>query len=876
MEFSIEQALEKAIIAQKSGAIREADLLYTAILKAQPKHPDANHNLGLIAVEVGKVESALPFFKTAIEANHGQVQFWLSYIDALTKLNRFTEAKTILKLAKKNNMAGHDIDILGAKINHAIKNTRHASEEDYNTALTLLENGKYTEAIELLMSSQGHSFENAKSLSLIAHCYLMKDEVDKGSLAHEKAKRIDPDLALVGWNEARIFLKKKKPHEALKIALSTHKKFPNDTAGLGILGACLRANGKLQEGLAVLNQAILNNARYAEAYMNRGLIHLGLSNKTAALSDFNLAHQIKPHMKQIWDLLVWLSIEQKLYSQAINTLVKMIEISPHHPGLISSLIKCIHKTNDTSLSISSLKKIVALMPNNALLHSNLGILLAKNKNLDEALVYFNQAITLKPDSAEAYNNIGNILLGKKQLMEASDAYQKAISINPDYPEALSNLGNIFQRQGMLEQAVTCYNKAISINPHYHEVHNNLGIIFHILGKLDQSIASYTKALSLNPQSAEIYNNMGNALADQGELDRAREAYSKAISVKPYYTEAHRHLSMLTKYKEGDSHITVISELLKSPDLDKVDKYNLLYTNAKINEDLGRLDVAFHDYVKGGSLKLETMEYDFQGYINTFEKIKCNAPFLKKFEIKNFDKTSSFVPIFILGMPRSGTSIVEQIVASHHEVFGAGELSLVQRHGLNLAMGTTDLTIDSISKFRTNYLEEIAKLSGRKRFITDKMPQNFRFIGLICAALPEAKIIHVQRDARAVCWSNFKHLFSLDSLGYSYKLEDTIRYYNLYTELMDFWNKIYGDRIYNLQYELLTENQEVETRRLIKYLDLNWDVSCLSPQDNKRSVRTASQQQVRQKLYQGSSFAWLKYQAFLQGFFEDLKPPTKFS
>jgi hypothetical protein len=150
-----------------------------------------------------------------------------------------------------------------------------------------------------------------------------------------------------------------------------------------------------------------------------------------------------------------------------------------------------------------------------------------------------------------------------------------------------------------------------------------------------------------------------------------------------------------------------------------------------------------------------------------------------------------------------------------------------------------------------------------------MPGNFRFIPLICAAFPEAKIIHVQRDSRATCWSNFRQYFSTNDLGYCYNLDDLVLYYKLYFSLMQFWQSKYGERIYNLDYERLTTDQENETRKLIKYLEIDWENSCLSPQDNKRSVKTVSQHQVRQKVYTGSSQAWKKYQPFIDGVFDTL-------
>jgi hypothetical protein len=195
---------------------------------------------------------------------------------------------------------------------------------------------------------------------------------------------------------------------------------------------------------------------------------------------------------------------------------------------------------------------------------------------------------------------------------------------------------------------------------------------------------------------------------------------------------------------------------------------------------------------------------------------------------------------------------------------------VSQFGGQLAAGINAPTAEAVSLFRERYLGELTKSVKGQAFITDKMPQNFQYIALICAAFPEAKIVHVQRRAEATCWSNFKHYFDSKGLGYSYNLLDTVRYYRLYKELMHLWHQSYRDRIFNLDYDKLTEDQEIETRRLIGYLELNWQDTCLAPQMNNRFVKTASQQQVRQKIYKGSSEAWRKYETCLNGVFDELK------
>ena len=285
--------------------------------------------------------------------------------------------------------------------------------------------------------------------------------------------------------------------------------------------------------------------------------------------------------------------------------------------------------------------------------------------------------------------------------------------------------------------------------------------------------------------------------------------------------------------------------------------------------MGKIEKAFDCLDKCNLLKKENSNFSMNEQENIFNKIKN---FFFDMDNKNLefnDKIKS-IPIFIVGMPRSGTTLVEQIISSHSQVTGAGELGFVRRFGAGIATGTTEVNNQSLLDFRHNYLNKLRNVSNENLIITDKMPQNFRYIALLCAAFPEAKIVHVQRNAEATCWSNFKHYFASKGLGYSYDLADTVRYYGLYKELMHFWSQSYSDRIYLMDYDKLTEDQEPETRRLVDYLELNWEEACLAPQNNKRAVKTVSQQEVRQEVYKGSSQAWRKYAPFLDGVFDELE------
>ena len=431
------------------------------------------------------------------------------------------------------------------------------------------------------------------------------------------------------------------------------------------------------------------------------------------------------------------------------------------------------------------------------------------------------------------------------------------------------MGNALKDQGKLDDAIEAYKQALAIKPDYAEAHYNMGIALEEHGKLEEAIQAYNKALSIKPDYAEAYNNMGITLKEQGKLDEAIQAYNKALSIKPDYARVHRNLSSIKKYTSNDTHFLQLQKYYNKEGLSEDAKCDLSFALAKMYEDMNKLDDAFAHLNEGNALRKKLLNYSINQDQELFTKFKNTQFSLLKNSLKANKSFTETIPIFILGMPRSGTTLIEQIVSSHSAVTGAGELNYIKQFGFKLATEIANINNVALSEFRQSYLSELSAVSRGKQFVTDKMPHNFQFISLICAAFPEAKIIHVKRDASATCWSNYKQYFVSSGLGYCYDLGDLVEYYNLYTDLMKFWQSEYSDKIYNLSYESLTIDQENQTRKLIKYLGLNWESACLSPQKNKRSVRTASQQQVKQKVYKGSSEAWRKYEPYLNGAFNSL-------
>lgn len=497
----------------------------------------------------------------------------------------------------------------------------------------------------------------------------------------------------------------------------------------------------------------------------------------------------------------------------------------------------------------------------------MGAAAAQLEMLDEAINAFEKVISLKPDYADGYNNLGNALKMQGKSNEAIKAFNQAIEINPEYVDPLYNLGIVFKDQDRLDEAVKLFNRVIRLKPDYAKAYNNMGLALLEQGKPLEALAKYNKALECNPAYAEAYHNKGLIFENEGKLDQALKAYKKAIECRPDYAECYYHIGQLIKYTANDESIDEVKALYEDINTSKENKCRLSFALFKIHEDLSEIDLAFHYLCEGNRLRKDLLGYNYKHDVDLFSKVRNIQPCLKKISRSNTKIKEAVTPIFILGMPRSGTTLVEQIISSHSYVYGAGELMYLSKFGKKIATGEREVNRENLETFRSAYLNQLAQRSYGKSFVTDKLPHNFLFVPLICAAFPEAKIIHVKRDPAATCWSNYRHNFAGKGLGYAYDLNDCVAYYKLYEDLMQTWELVYDQQIYSLEYEKLIADQESETRLLIQNLGIGWEDACLNPHENTRSVRTASNTQIRKKVYKGSSQAWRKYEPYLNNVFQ---------
>ena len=495
------------------------------------------------------------------------------------------------------------------------------------------------------------------------------------------------------------------------------------------------------------------------------------------------------------------------------------------------------------------------------------IALKKTGKISESLTSCKKIVEITPQDAIAHYNLGNTYRELAKFSKAEESYKKAISLKKNFSEAYYNLGIVLKNNSKLEDAEKCYKQAIHLKPDFAEAYNNLGTVLENLGKLNESEINYRKAIALKPNFPETYNNLGTNLEQQGKLNDAKKYFEKAILINPGFANAHRQLSLIKKFDKYDDHFDLIQKLYLDKNISDQNLCHVNFSLAKIHEDLENYEKAFKHFKEGNHIQKKIIKYNIDKDVQLFDQIKLN--FKKKKANKIQLIKNDITPIFIIGMPRSGTTLVEQIISSHSKVTGLGELPFVSQFGFSIVKGLSEYSKDSISKFRDNYLEKLRHLANGNLHISDKMPQNFLYIDLIVASFPEAKILHVKRNPAAVCWANYKQWFRSKDLGYSYSIDDIIEYHRLYEDLMKFWNKHFKNIIYEVDYEALTINYEDEIKKLIKYLGLDWEEACLSPEENDRNVSTASNIQIRNKIFKGSSQKWKKYKPFLKGALDSL-------
>jgi tetratricopeptide (TPR) repeat protein len=523
----------------------------------------------------------------------------------------------------------------------------------------------------------------------------------------------------------------------------------------------------------------------------------------------------------------------------------------------------LHRQGSLDEAASSYERVLEAEPSNFRAAYNLSLLRAQQGRMDEALRLGASAATLDAGSAEALAHLGGLLLGVGRHREAIDFLERAVAIDPTYAQAHNNLGSALLPLGKIEEAAACYRRAIEIQPRYADAHANLGHALRLLGRLDEAMAHFEMAPAARPDNARAFGDMGNALAEMGRLDEALVAYERAIALEPR-PELFRYIGDLRKYTPGDRYLAAMEQLFERVDSFEVDgQIDLHFALGKAYADVGEHQRSFRHLLAGNALKRGIQPYDEAATLASFEEIPrvFTAEMMAAHEGQG---DPSRVPIFVLGMPRSGTTLVEQILAGHPAVHAAGELEIFGETVAALFPdGGVALTPERLRELGARYVERVRALAPEAERVTDKMPANFRFAGLIHLALPNARIISTRRDPIDNCLSCFSLLFQ-EGQPHLYDLAELGRYYRGYEALVAHWHKVLPAGVMlDVQYEDVVADLETQARRIVAHAGLPWNDACLKFHEVRRPVQTASASQVRKPIFTSSVGRWRPYGELLR-------------
>ena len=539
-------------------------------------------------------------------------------------------------------------------------------------------------------------------------------------------------------------------------------------------------------------------------------------------------------------------------------------------------------TKRFKLAEKHLLKATKYASNYAPAHYNLGKAYLDQRKYHLALSAFFKAAALDPSNADALFLLANTRVQLGALSEAKLGYERVIKLTPNNFEAHNNLGSALQEMGDAHAAIAHHENAIGLKPNFELAYLNLAHAFVRLERNEEALVVYKNCLK-HCSSAKLYQNYGTTLQQLGLMSDAQQAYLKAIELDASMGSAYRHLAEITKIGADDVDVeSIVRAGLEVKGMDESASMHLSFAWAKVNDSQKNYPMAFDAYKKGNDLKRKERNYNKATSNQLFAGIKSayNEKFMSEASSSGLDENR---PIFILGMPRSGTTLVEQIISSHTDVTGAGELTFMgdqvkQFKGGELAFHKRfpAMAEQQWKEIAQTYLAGLSGYDEGKAHITDKMPHNFLNIGLINKLLPNAKIIHCKRNPVANCLSIYKAYFGAkNSHPYAYNLKELAHYHNLYEDLMAHWRAVLPGRFYEVSYEALTSNQEQESRQLIEYCGLEWQDACLDFYKTDRKVKTASAFQVRQPMHNQSVDLWKRYGDALQPLLDDLYIPEEY-
>jgi tetratricopeptide (TPR) repeat protein len=844
--MTIAEVYGQAVSLHQAGQLIEAEKLYMQVLAQEPQNSDALNMLGVAYHQMGKYNEAISSINRAISLNNQNPAYYFN-------------------LGK--------VQHTGALAEDAIRSFRLAIALDPN----------YFDAYVLL----GNTYRSTINL-------------EQAEAAYKQALTVKPG----GWEAfgelARVYLTQKKWQELEACCQEALKLNPNHAESYRTLGNALIEKGKTSEAVNAYQQALRINPKFAEAYWD-----MSVAMNALVMEYQHIALELKPHMANIaaqMNLGNAFLAKGKL-DEAVATFRRVSRIAPNYVDAYCDLGMALGKREEFDAAREALQQAIALSPDYPKAHFCWGSVLEKQEKIDEAITAFRQVLKLDPNHAEANCAMGKLAIQQGNLDEALVFLKRALQVSPNLAGVYYHLAHAYLAKLEPELALEYGQKAVTLAPQSPEVINIYGNIFLTNGRFSEAIEAFKASLKIDPNLAWTNYYLGRAYQQDGDFGLAHQYFEQALAIKPDFVDAIiGKAALLEKSREFQPAYDLLRPVVDSPAVTeqaltifaavsrrlkkqqeavdllekrlsegnlRVDKHKLmLFHLGLIYDDLNEYDRAFKYIDRGNSLSPKKFDPEAtQQYFSDLISI---------FSIDNLPKfpraaNHSELPVFIVGMPRSGTTLVEQILDSLPQVFGAGELPDIHKivHNLpaRLCIDTPypqcveSLTSDLASILAEEHLYHLRQFSDTATRIVDKLPHNFLHLGLISLLFPKARIIHCMRHPLDTCLSCYFQDF-MGNHPYKYNLGNLGFYYKQYEHLMAHWHKVLDIPILDVRYEDMVANQEAMSRKIIDFLGLEWDESCLSFYQSNRFAKTASYDQVRKPIYTKSVARYKNYEKFL--------------
>ena len=642
-----------------------------------------------------------------------------------------------------------------------------------------------------------------------------------------------------------------------------------------ILGVTLAAMGRHDDAVESIKRAIKLNANAASYQANLGEILRQAGKKDEALKALTAAVKIDPNNAQSLNNLGIIHYDLRKFKEAIDFYQRALKARPTMAEAVNNLGNALRVTGDVDGAMNAYQEALTLRASYPEAYNNLGTLLQQDRKFDEAEHAFRKAIQQNARYIEAHNNLASLLFMQKKEVDALRLLGDVLKFAPKNVPTLLLTAKVQARRNAHQAAEQAVKRALQQEPDNAEGLTILGQVLHETDRYDEALEVLKKSIEKNDKNPEALNFYGVALKSVGRLEEAREFILKALKINDSMYGAYANLNDLVDFSTGpgDELFQRMEAIMESVPNQEADPYlPLHFAYAKALEDRGQHEKALEHYIIGGRMKRRQLDYKEEDTFGFFDSIKAAFP-KEIFANRPYQGLDDDRMVFIVGMPRSGSTLVEQILSSHPDVYGAGEVKYLSRAIglLRDRFPTLPKYPDMVAKMTApqyalaaqSYQSAVENGVGKETKITDKLLTNYFFLGLINLLFPKAKVIHTMRDPVDTCLSGFTKLFK-DDMPHSYDLAELGRYYGKYRELMEYWDTVLPEGfLTTVVYEDVVADTEKEAKRLIEFLGLPWNDKCLAFHKSDRPVKTASVAQVRKPIYKSSVKRGAKYGAGLQ-------------